>query len=202
MARERKPTPRTVSIQRGRRASAGAGDVDVDRLGGPYQFVCQTSSSSRCRLTAAPGSRRARPAGRTPSASARARGRRASRGVRARRPRAHRPAGDRRRRRRAARRVTARIRAISSRNPYGLTSSRRRRSRDRRPVASSPRAVTTMIGTRERARSCRQTSRPSMSGRRRSSRTRSAGEASRAPSPVATANVVASRRSPPRAGRQ
>ena len=56
--RSRKPTPRTVSIQPGspslRRSAATWTSIVFEE---PYQLVCQTSSSSRCRLTAAPGSR-------------------------------------------------------------------------------------------------------------------------------------------------
>ena len=54
----RKPTPRTVSIQPGspsfRRSAATWTSIVFEE---PYQLVCQTSASSRCRLTAAPGSR-------------------------------------------------------------------------------------------------------------------------------------------------
>ena len=54
----RKPTPRTVSIQPGspsfRRSAATWTSIVFEE---PYQLVCQTSASNRCRLTAAPGSR-------------------------------------------------------------------------------------------------------------------------------------------------
>src|SRR5581483_2762169 len=120
--RSRKPTPRTVSIQAGspsflRNEATWTSIVFAE----PYQLVCQTSARRRRRLTAAPGSR-ASAASRSNSFGVSSRSRPASVARRARSsisssptrsgscappPRAE------------VRRATARMRAISSRSPYG-----------------------------------------------------------------------------------
>ena len=122
--RSRKPTPRTVSIQPGspsfRRSAATWTSIVFEE---PYQLVCQTSASSRCRLTAAPGIARERREQlellRRQLELAAVEGRAAGALVDLEVADPHGPRA--RRRDDAARRMTARIRAISSRSPYGLT---------------------------------------------------------------------------------